>query len=44
MWPHRLQVQWQWADCSPFINGTIHLAPKDGGNPFWQAFYFSNTK
>jgi hypothetical protein len=31
MWPHRLQVQWQWADCSSYINGTIRMAPKDGG-------------
>lgn len=43
-WPHRLTVQWQWADCAPFVNGSIRLWPKDGSNPYWQAFFFANLK
>jgi hypothetical protein len=45
MWPHRLRVQWQWSkDCAEFIDGTMKLAPKDGINANWQAFFFSNFK
>ncbi|EFN56252.1 hypothetical protein CHLNCDRAFT_51929 [Chlorella variabilis] len=44
MWPHRLAIQWEWSDCSSNIEGDIHLAPKDGINAQWQAFYFSNAK
>lgn len=28
MWPHRLRVQWEWADCSPMVDGNILLTPK----------------
>jgi hypothetical protein len=44
LWPHRLTVEWQWADCSALIDGTIKIYPKDGSNPYWQAFYFANMR
>ncbi|PRW44946.1 Expansin 1 [Chlorella sorokiniana] len=44
MWPHRLAIQWEWSDCSAKLDGPIRMAPKDGINPQWQAFYFSNAK
>lgn len=44
MWPHRLQVEWEWSDCSPYMSGTIKMSPKDGSNPHWRAFYFANMK
>ncbi|KAL6768713.1 hypothetical protein ACKKBF_B15890 [Auxenochlorella protothecoides x Auxenochlorella symbiontica] len=43
-WPNRLKVSWEKVDCSAFIDGTIRMWPKDGVNPFWQAFYFANSK
>ena len=44
MWPHRLQVQWRWASCAPFIQGTIRSWPKEGSNPYWQALFFANHR
>lgn len=43
-WPNRLTVSWEFVDCSSFIDGTIKMWPKDGGNAYWQAFYFANAR
>jgi expansin (peptidoglycan-binding protein) len=44
LWPHRMKVEWEWTDCAAFISGTISIHLKDGSNPYWQAFYFSNMR
>lgn len=44
LWPHRLTIEWDWADCGENIDGSIQYDPKDGITKFWQAFYLSNTK
>lgn len=44
MWPHRLNIEWEWASCAPEIEGTMKFYPKDGINPFWQAFYLANAR
>jgi len=43
-WPNRLHVSWSWTDCGDLINGTIQLDPKDGTNPYFTAFYLSNSR
>lgn len=44
LWPHRLQISWEWASCAADIDGTITYTPKDGITPFWQAFYLANLR
>ena len=45
IWPHRLQIKWNWTDCpADKMSGTIRLDPKDGINAFWSAFYVSNSR
>lgn len=45
LWPHRLQIEWEWLDtCDDLVEGEIHIAPKDGVNAWFHAFYLSNSK
>lgn len=44
LWPHRLNIEWEWASCAPEIEGTIKFWPKDGINPWFTAFYLSNSR
>lgn len=44
LWPHRLTIEWEWVSCAPDIDGTIVYYPKQGSNPYWQAFYLSNYR
>ena len=41
--PNRLTLSWSWTECAP-VNGTIRMQPKDGGNPYWSAYYISNAQ
>ncbi|PSC72982.1 Expansin 1 [Micractinium conductrix] len=39
-----LQVSWEFLpDCSPYVNGTIKMLVKPGGNAYFQAFNFANS-
>jgi len=44
LWPHRLNIEWEWASCADEVEGTIKFWPKDGQNPWFTAFYLSNSR
>jgi expansin (peptidoglycan-binding protein) len=44
LWPHRLQIKWEWASCAPEIDGTIQFDSKDGSTAHWQAFFLANQR
>ena len=39
-----LALSWQFIDCSPYINSTIKMLVKPGGNAYYQAFNFANSR
>jgi hypothetical protein len=39
-----LKVSWDFVDCSPFIDGTIKVLVKRGGNAYYQSFNFANAR
>ncbi|KAI7835849.1 hypothetical protein COHA_010246 [Chlorella ohadii] len=38
-----VEISWDYVDCAPFINGTIKMLIKPGGNAYFQAFNFANS-
>lgn len=42
--PPGLKVSWDFVDCSPFIDGTIKVLVKRGGNAYYQSFNFANAR
>jgi hypothetical protein len=28
IWPHRLSIEWEWADCGELIDGPIHVSAR----------------